>query len=235
MSFNKLLLFFCLTLCLTSCVEVKQNVNIYIDGSGESRLEVVVEKQWSSLIIPKLKHNMPAGWDIVEEKQIAGKDVVVFQKKFKEISELSDDDARYTFTKQKEDFLKKSYSLVIEHLKTVNSPFPYEVTIKMPGDITETNGSKISSTEIRWNLMGFRRGTKLTVKSSAFLIPSAIGYTVLSFAGLLSVFLIIKVLKKSKAKASEYSSPSEKIFCTQCGRDNINSAAFCTNCGQRLK
>lgn len=169
--FLKALLLLCLTLSLTSCLEVKQAININKDGSGDARLEVAVQQEWASQLVPKLKGDMPKGWSIVEEKEKEGKHVVIFNRKFKDISELNDNEARYTFSSERKGFLKKSFILEVSQLKSSDMPFPYEVSIKLPGSIDETDGIKISSNEVKWNLQGLRRGTKLSVKSSAFALP----------------------------------------------------------------
>lgn len=169
--FLKALLLLCLPLLLTSCLEVKHGININKDGSGEARLEVAVQKEWASQLVPKLKGDMSKGWSIVEEKEKEGKHVVIFNRKFKDISELNDNETRYTFSSERKGFLKKSFILEVSQLKSSDMPFPYEITIKVPGSIDETDGIKISSHEVKWNLQGFRTGTKLSAKSSAFALP----------------------------------------------------------------
>jgi|GEM_PF-3597582 len=166
-SFLRCLLLIFIIVTLSSCLEVKQTININKDGSGDATLEVAVQQEWASQLIPKLKSDSPKGWNIIEEKKREGKHIIVFGRKFKDVSELNDDEARYTFFSERKGFLKKSYVLEIKQLKSSDMPFPYEVTIKMPGSIDETSGNKISSNEAKWNLQGLRRGTKLTVKSSA--------------------------------------------------------------------
>lgn len=153
---------------LTSCLEVKQAININSDGSGDARLEVAV---MAAEMIPKLKSEMPKDWNIIEEKEKEGKHIIVFGRKFKEISELNDNEATYSFSSERKGFLKKSYTLEIKQLKSSDMPFPYEFTVKMPGAIDETDGTKLSSSEVKWNLEGFRRGKELSVKSSGFAMP----------------------------------------------------------------
>lgn len=155
---------------LTSCLEVKQSININKEGSGEARLEVAIQQMWAPQVVPKLKKDMP-GWNIVEEKEKDGKYVIVFGRKFKDVFELNDDEIKYTFSSERKGFLKKAYAIDIKYLKSPEMPFPYEVTIDMPGSIDETNGTKLSSGKVKWNLQGFSKGTKLTAKSSAFTMP----------------------------------------------------------------
>jgi len=165
------LLILCCVFLLTSCLEVKQQLNIAKDGSGDARLEVAVQEMWASQVIPKVKSDMPKGWNVIEEKVKEGKQVIVFSRKFKEVSELNDDETRYTFASERKGFMKRSYAIEVKQLKSSDMPFPYEVIIKIPGSIEETNGQKISSAEVKWSLQGLRSGTSLTVKSSALAMP----------------------------------------------------------------
>jgi hypothetical protein len=166
---NALLCF--LLLSLTSCLELKQAININKDGSGDARLEVTVQQEWAPQIIPKLKQDIPKGWTLIEEKQRDGKQIIVIGRKFKDITELNDDEAQYSFSSERKGFLKKTYILNVRQLKSSDAPFPFEFVINMPGGIDETNGNKVSSDVVKWNLQGFRRGTELSVKSSAFALP----------------------------------------------------------------
>jgi hypothetical protein len=158
-----------LAFLLTSCLEVKQAIDINKDGSGDTRLEVAVQKEWAPQAIPKLKADIPKGWNIIEEKDKEGKHIIVLGRKFKDISELNDNKTRYVFSSERKGFLKKSYNIEVSYRDTPSIPF--EVVLKVPGSIDETDGTKVSSSEVKWNLQGFRKGMSLTVKSSAFALP----------------------------------------------------------------
>ncbi len=219
---------------LTSCLEVKEAIDINKDGSGNARLEIAVKQELAGAVIPELKKNIPKGWNIVEEKVKEGKNFIVFSSNFKDISELNDDEINYSFSSKGKSFLKKDYTLEVKQIKSYDMPFPYEVTIKMPGSITETDGTKISSNEVRWNLVGLNRGTKLVVKSSALLLPGAVIYIAAAIAGVILIFTITKISKRVKTSVFDTSVPSKTIFCVQCGKENPASAIFCTNCGEKL-
>ena len=178
-------------LVLTSCLEVKQKINIKKDGSGSTKLEIAIQKEllFDPQAIPKVKNELQKeGWIILGEGEKEGKHIITLGRKFKNISELTDDEARYEFNSERKGFLKKSYALEIKHLKSSEIPFPYEVSIEMPGDIDGTNGTKVSSDEIKWNLQGFRRGTKLSGKSSGFSIPGFVS-VVIVMVGVLLLFV----------------------------------------------
>lgn len=223
---------------LTSCLEVKQKINVSKDGSGSTKLEIAIQKEilFDPQAIPRIKNELQkGGWNILGEVEKEGKHVINAARKFKKISELNDDEARYTFYSERKGFLKKSYALEINHIKSSDMPFPYEVSIEMPGDIDETNGTKTSSDEIKWNLQGFRRGIRLSVKSSGLLIPTSIS-VVIVVAGLLLLFVgVLMVSKIIRPTVPPRRVVSKSIFCTQCGKENPGAASFCTNCGQRLE
>lgn len=225
-------------LVLTSCLEVKQKININKDGSGSTKLEIAIQKEllFDPQAIPKVKNELQKeGWNILGDREKEGKHIITAGRKYKNISELTDDEARYEFYSERKGFLKKSYALEIKHLKSSEMPFPYEVSIEVPGDIDETNGTKISSDEIKWNLQGVRRGTRLFVKSSGFSIPGFVS-VVIVMVGLLLLFVgVVIVSKIIKPAIPPKRVVSTGIFCTQCGKENLATASFCTNCGQRLE
>lgn len=168
--FLRIILLIFITIGLTACIEVKQRVNINKDGSGDVRVEFVVMEMWASQVIPQLKSAMN-GWSIVEEKVKDGKQIIVFRREFKNISELNSEAVSYTLTSERKGFFKKTYAINIKFLKSHDMPFPYEITIKMPGNIYETNGTKLSSGEVRWSLYGIDKGVSLSAKSSGFAMP----------------------------------------------------------------
>lgn len=170
-------LFSILILSLTSCLEVKQSISINKDGSGDARQEFAIQNEMLSM--PGAQHKLSElkgdlqgeGWNVEPDKDKDGKHFITATKKFKNISELNDDTMRYVFSSERKGFMKKSYALEIRQLKSSDAPFPYEVILKMPGNIEETSGNKISADSVKWNLQGFRKGTNLSAKSSAFAMP----------------------------------------------------------------
>lgn len=238
--FIKALFFICLTLLVTSCLEVKQEVNINKDGSGNAKLEIAIQKEmlFDPMAIPNLKNNLnKEGWSILGEVEKEGKHVITAGRRFKDISELNDDESRYTFSSQRKGFMRRSYALKVKYIKSpeIPFPFPYEISIRMPGSIDETNGNKVSSDRSRWNLEGLRKGTELSVKSSGFTI-SIFGLLVIVMAGFLLFFVgLVIVNKMIKPVIRKNRVVSKVIFCTQCGKENPAAASFCTNCGERVK
>jgi len=232
----KIVLIILITFLLTSCIEVKHKISINDDGSGNTKLEIILSKEIFSLdpkAGSKIKEDLKKeGWKIVKEEEKAGEYLIVAEKKFKNISELNDEYTQYTFFSEKKGFLTKSYFLEIEFIKTPDIlSLSYELNIKMPGNIYETNGIKVSPSEVKWNLDSFSRGTKLFVKSSGFIIPTFVLLIVLSiFIILFFIGIMVIIRRTSKPTISQ-----QIIFCPQCGKANSANAYFCTNCGQKLK
>lgn len=224
----------CLSFFLSSCLEVKQEIDINKDGSGNARFEIVVQQEWAAMVIPELEKGVSGGWKIVEKKERDGKHFIVLSRKFKDISELSDDIFNYSFSSERKSFLKKYYTLEIKQIKSSDISFPYEIIIKVPGEIIETNGLKIAPNKAKWSLYGLNQGRKIVVKSSAFMLPSALIYTIIALAGAVLIFLISRVFKKTKISVSKTSIATKTIFCIHCGKENSISATYCTNCGERL-
>jgi hypothetical protein len=233
--FLKLALIILISFILTSCIEVKHKININEDGSGDTKLEVIISKEVFSLYPQagsEIKKDLKkGGWKIVKEEEKAGKYLITAERKFKNISELNDDTVKYAFFSQKKGFLTNSYFLEIKFIKPPDFSFSYELIIEMPGNIEETNGIKVSSSKVKWNLEGFSRGTKLFAKSSGFVIPTFVLLMVFSILILLFFIGIMIIIKRSSKPATF----QQIIFCTQCGKPNPVDAFFCTNCGEKLK
>lgn len=94
------------------------------------------------------------GWNVEADKDKDGKHFITATKKFKNVAELSDDTIRYSLSSERKGFMKKSFTLNIQELKSSDAPFPFELSVKMPGNIEETSGNKISSDLVKWNLQG---------------------------------------------------------------------------------
>lgn len=222
---------------LTSCLEVKQEITVDKDGSGNTRLEIAIQKEmlFDPQMISEFKNELKEeGWNILDEVEREGGYVITAGRKFKDISELNDDEGRYIFSSEKMGFIKKSYILEIEHIENSEIPFPYEIYIKVPGSIDETDGEKVSSNKVKWNLQGFSRGTVLSVKSSGFTIP-ALAWLAIVIVVLLSLFVAVVVVSKIiKPVAYKSKVVSKTTFCAQCGKENPESANFCTTCGEKL-
>jgi len=181
---------------LISCANIKNKININRNGSGTAKLEITISEILLSLdptIIPNIKNEMTKrGWQVIKEE----KNNIVVEMKFKNISQLNDEYMQWTFFSKKKGFLTRLYFLEIELIESKDLELIlYEIYIKMPGNIDETNGIKISSSEVKWNLTGLSKGAKLFVKSSDSMIFIFILPIVL-IVGIILLFVIIIINRK---------------------------------------
>ncbi|MDA8089860.1 MAG: zinc ribbon domain-containing protein [Desulfobacteraceae bacterium] len=227
-------LYFVLLFILASCLEVKERININRDGSGDARIEFAVQDEWAGQVVPGLKKDIPKGWRIIGERKMEGKHVVIFGRAFKNISELNDEESSYSFSSGRKSVFHKSYYVEVRQRRSSSMLFPYEMRIRLPGRVEDTNGIKVSYHEIKWNLQGFREGTRLYARSTGISMPAFLenrGRVIFLLAVVLIGVVVFLALKIAPHKEK----PVPGIYCTQCGRENPVSAAFCTNCGERLQ
>jgi hypothetical protein len=239
----KIKFIFVILICLflLSCIEIKQKINIEKNGSGNTEIEIAFESKWLSSnaqAISELKSELQKdGWSVREGRR--GEKYFIFAARgFKDISELNEEVVTYELISIKKGSKKKSFSLYIRYGKyfdlldyyTFSS---YQIYIKMPGKIEETNGEKISSNEAKWDFNSFPPvGTALFVKSSVSAMPDFVTGVIVILALLLlsaSIVILSKILKPRPYLKKEI------IYCTQCGKENPGNASFCTNCGQKIE
>jgi len=192
--FVVVIIFMCLF--LISCADIKNKISINGNGLGTAKLEITISEILLSLdptIISKIKdETIKRGWKVVKEE----KNNIVLETKFKNISQLNDEYMQWTFASKKKGFLTRSYFLEIKLIKSIGRElFFYELYVKMPGNIDETNGIKISSSEVKWNLGSFNEGDELFVKSSGSVIFNFIAPIILIF-GIVLLFVIIIIMNR---------------------------------------
>lgn len=315
--FLKIFLFLILCFTLVSCIEIKKQITVNKDGTGEARMEIGIMAQFANEMLPKIKAEVPGGWVIVEEKQRDGKHFIVFGRKFTTISDLNDKNNEYAFTVEKKGFMQNTYMVTVTYKESISMPgtrppsgtmeqppspdgqreepgtvplqppqepsrqpqhqptslqmqtspapqfpfqqgpsqppftLPFVIVIKMPGEIYETNGTRISSNEAQWALQSLKPGAVLTVKSKDTLFPTTLlvyGGIVLGGIILLAVIIILLSRKGRKSRhvapgtsQQTWQTPSAPPgtgarghFCTQCGRENKPEANFCVGCGAKI-
>ncbi|MBM4139878.1 MAG: zinc ribbon domain-containing protein [Nitrospira sp.] len=227
------LIIFCLiTFLVSSCIEVKHKMTINRDGSGNASIEFLIQKEFAPMLVQEIKKDIPKGWKIAEEKEKDGKYLLVLKTEFNNIGALEDSDVKYTFSSTEKGLFKESYYINIKQKISRSDPFPYEFILKVPGTIDTTNGTKISSNEVKWNFMGLQRGAEMYVESSALRTYIFIIFGIVGLLVLLGIAFIIKI--SIKRRAPQMVSIRKSIFCTQCGNENPINASFCTNCGIKI-
>jgi hypothetical protein len=177
---------------LTSCfVEIKEKININEDGSGNVQYEFTYPKMFlNQKIISELNELEKRGLKI-KKGEIGNMYNFVIEGNFKSVSSLNDKYRHFTFFSKKKGLLTKEYFFEVEFIRSFYEVplIFYEFSIKMPGKIEETNGLKISPSEVKWTFSELKKGTKLYAKSSGLAISDFI-------ANLIGLIIITLVLIK---------------------------------------
>ena len=187
-----------LLLCtiFTSCIEVKMRIDLNKNGSGTAKTEFSIQREIITLtpkILADLKDKIRENnWKITSESENEEKYFVTAQKEFNDVSELNSEVAIYVFSTDELNKQKKIYTLEIKFVDDIQF-IPYQIIVKMPGEIEYTNGMKISSNEAKWEFYSVQSGTKLYAQSSASIIPD---FIIPAIALILSLSLILIITTK---------------------------------------
>lgn len=232
-------------IALVGCLEVKQSVKIDRTGAGAVGLRIVVDKDWAPLVMPELRKTLQKDlsgeeWVMKEVQESNGNPAIDIHGKFSDVSVLRDGHSSTKFVVTKNNLFREDYHYEVQYVESVSRdfPIPYEYTVTMPGEITETNGEKLSSDTVKWRSdKGFKKGAVLSVTSSAvplsgLAMSSAVIVALFGIGG----FFFYRQRKASKSLAnSEFTSADrDMVFCTECGAKNEVNSKYCTVCGFKL-
>ena len=177
-----------LLLLLSGCMEVKENITINRDGSGRSDVTIVVYRDYAALVVPALREgfskHMPGTQLKVEHDQRTGNEILSYSIEFSDASQIKEGLKRYSLAHASGGLFQTRYTFegrasAAEHSKQTfeapkfDVPIPFEVTVRLPGSIDQTNGEKVDSNAVRWQWVGEKGGGNLTVTSTAFGGPDA--------------------------------------------------------------
>jgi hypothetical protein len=189
-------------------------------------------KEIYPMMAAELKKDIQKGWTIVSERDEGEKHVVSMKAQFKNLSELSDEDMRYTFIFNKKNIFKDSYSISMLMIKSVSDPIPFNIILEVPGSIEKTNGIRMSSNKVKWTYNGLSKGTMLSVDSSAFGKRFYMGLVLMGVLLVSGIVLIIALNRKTNV--IQPAPKSKRIFCPQRGKENDSNSVFCVHCGQKI-
>lgn len=236
-----------IVLFLSGCVEVKELITIKADGSAESTLTLIVQKEFAAIVLPDLERQVKkdAPNAVVSVKEVESGDTeIVSQRTVKNLKELRNNTRGYECKIEKDGTSRTRY--IFNGRWRLSDPVPVEVTVKFPGEVDETNGEKMDSKTVRWkfdtggNVWGGRGGKMLTATATATAFPLAVvgvgvGILLLVVAGL-GVFFF---RRKKSGGVPVVSNPAMQaqendVFCTECGNRQSVTVKFCTSCGKRM-
>lgn len=147
-----------------------QNENfINEDGSGVVKTEFIIQKELSLTpgVITKLKDEIKENnWKIISEVEKDDKYIIKVQREFKDISDLNSNITIYEFSTVESENLKRIYTFKVKFIDDLRF-MPCQIVVKVPGEIDDTNGMRISSNESKWEFIIIQNGTKLYAQSSS--------------------------------------------------------------------
>ncbi|MEO0248774.1 MAG: zinc ribbon domain-containing protein [candidate division WOR-3 bacterium] len=243
-------------LTLSSCIEVDWKLHFNPDGSGVAELKFINQSvptfnfkrdlEGGSQWIAKL-YKM-GGTSVTGQEQ--GREHVLYRVPFSSVSDLSDEDLAFSFTKYGDtcEFRLEPKRQAQNQAAGQALPISFSLSVALPGEIKEATGGAINGNLVTWNttLAELLTGsTKLYARSE---LPTAlsrmkgmkpVGINLLKIlilggivlAGLLAA-IRIRSRTKSRKQAAIPGSPSR--FCGHCGGSVGLTARFCGNCGKQL-
>ena len=224
------------SLFLTSCIEIHQKIFVKKDGSGTAQLEFIIHKELAAMGLTELKRELkkdaPKGWTLQSEKEVGSNYILTYQTTFKNVSALNDDEIQYSFLSDNKGLFKINYRVKINFLKSRPEPIPFYVFLEVPGTIANTNGTKVSANQIKWEFNGLTRGTELFVESYSTRIGVVIAIIIVGCL-IVALFLFI-ILRRKRQILPQIQGTSKNAFCTQCGASNSLDSKFCEDCGHEL-
>lgn len=219
----------------TSCVEVHQKIFLNKDGSGSAKMEFVIHKELAAMglaeLKEKLKQDAPKGWSFHSEREVGNNFILTYQAAFQNISTLNDDEIQYSFVRKNKNLFEEMFQVKINFLKNRVEPIPFHLLLEMPAPVSQTNGAKVSASQVKWEFSGLKKGNELLAESSSINIGFVV---VLIILGLLIVALFLFFILKQQRAISSIPQKARKSYCIQCGATLSIEAKFCENCGEKV-
>ena len=159
-------------LFMSGCMEVEEQYRLSSDGKVDARIVMKVEPQYESLVLPELKKKMradlPPGMKLDASQRIDGKVAIVITGEGLELATISSDDQPMRFSAAPAGLLQQRYRFTLNAAKAPDIPIPHRVRVTLPGSIEQTNGRKIESDTVEFDLTNARRGAQFQATSTGF-------------------------------------------------------------------
>lgn len=166
------LVLFALALYLCGCIEVEERYRISRDGKADARVVIKVDPQYESLVLPelekKIREEPPTGMKIDSSQRIDGKAAILLEGEGLDLATISASEFPMQLIVSSAGFLKKRYLFSVNVTKRLEIPVPHRLRVTLPGTIEQTNGKKIDSDTVEFDLTNARRGARYQASSDAF-------------------------------------------------------------------
>jgi hypothetical protein len=238
-------------LMLSSCIEIDWKLRFNSDGSGVAELKFINP----SMPTFNFKRDLEAGSQWIAKLykmggtsvtgQEQGRDYVLYRVPFSNVSDLSEEDLAFTFTKYGD-----TCEFRLEPKKQAARqalPVRFSLSVAMPGEVKEAAGA-INGNLVTWHTtLGelLTGSTTLYARSELPTLVSGIksigrGWIdhpgILLVGGILLAGLLaaIRIRSRSMSRKKAATPSASSRFCGYCGGAVGLSARFCGHCGKQL-
>lgn len=144
------LIFLCVV--LSSCVEIRYSLILNPDGSGKANIEFLIPKDMEYAFYAAFyasEDSLLSSWKFIGKRQEGNTSIFAYTRDFKNVAELNSNSSQFAFKSWYEGFHR-----VYEWKAKVNIhgiiPIPFELVVKMPGNVVETNGAEVSKDTVKF-------------------------------------------------------------------------------------
>ena len=159
-------------LFISGCMEIEEQYRLSSDGKADARIVIKVDPQYESLVLPELKKKLgtvlPPGMKLDASQRIDGKAAIVITGEGLELATIGADDQPMRFSASPAGFLQQRYRFALSAAQAPDIQIPHRVRVTLPGSIEQTNGRKIESDTVEFDLTNARRGAQFQATSTGF-------------------------------------------------------------------
>lgn len=224
---RRCLLLVFMAIALTGCLDIEQRMEITDSGSVTSGMDIKVDPRAASMVVPMLKEQLPKdGFKLIEETTRDGAPFLRYRGEFLHFEDFKPDGFKLSYTKSESDGKTKYLISIMVARKAEDPSLKHHLTLKVPGTIQSTNGEKISSDEVRFDLT-VPGSYEVHSESSAFSFAGRAIWIAAAILGFLGIVLGVVWVSR---RATSAKLPANH-FCTRCGADIPPNSGFCEQCG----
>lgn len=215
----RLAFLFLICIGLLAC-ELEEMITIRPDGSGTYRARLLIDKQFAEAL-PEIKAKAQAkGYRVTDEAGNPEKPGLLFEKNFKEISELNEDTNTYLLSIDRSNRLKIKYSLAVE-VRTAAAASGFQkktMRVRLPGKVVSATAGAIDGQVVTWDSTA---GGRLAVEAARSALPFGVSALGLALIVLVVGILVAALLGRGRGATT----------CLGCGAAQQPGASFCESCG----
>jgi hypothetical protein len=220
----QMIVVFVLCALLTAC-ELEETITITEDGSGTYIARISVDKQFAEVVPDVKTRAQQRGFRIIEESETADRKLVVLQREFANIAEISDDTDAYTLFVARPSKFKRAYSLrIASRASAASNGFQKRIIrITLPVTLTSASAGTMSGRSIEWDAT---HGGVSEVQATGVVLPFGLTPAILALLVLLALGATGSFLHRARKAVP---------VCPACGASTVAAARFCAGCGANVQ